>query len=494
MITVNNMSLSFGDQQLFDDVSFNINTKDRIGLVGRNGSGKSTLFSMLTNELESTAGKIAIPNNYRIGIVKQTINFTKEFVLEEACLGLRPENQYDEWKVEKLLLGLGFTELDNYRDPNEFSGGFQVRLNLVKVLASEPDMLLLDEPTNYLDIGSVRWLQKFLKSWPGELIIISHDRHFMDSISNHTLAIHRQKVRKLRGSTLEMYTKIEEEEEIYEKTRLNQEKQQKKTQQFIDTFRSKANFAKLVQSRIKSLEKSEKIEKLGNIQNLAFSFNEANFHAKTLLKAKSLHFSYDENGPEIIRDFSLEIEANDRICVIGKNGIGKSTLLKLLYGALPPNQGDVRTHGATQIGFFGQTNISTLTPTNTIEEELIHALGTGDKQRVRKIAGTMMFSGDLALKPINVLSGGEKSRVLLGKILLSPSNLLMLDEPTHHLDMEACDTLVEALEIFGGASIIVTHNETFLHLLAKKLVVFTEKGITVFGGTYQEFLDQVGWE
>lgn len=485
------MSLTFADQTLYDDVSFNINTKDKIGLVGRNGSGKSTFFSLLTQELEPSDGQVTVPKDYRIGIVKQTINFTKEFVLEEACLGLQPGFEYDEWKVEKLLLGVGFTELDFYRNPNEFSGGYQVRLNLVKVLASEPDMLLLDEPTNYLDIASVRWLQKFLKSWPGELMLISHDRHFMDSITNHTIAIHRKKFKKIRGTTVDVYTKIEEEEEIYEKTRKNQEKQLQKTQQFIDTFRSKANFASLVQSRIKALEKSEKLEKLSNVQNLDFSFTECGFHAKTLLSAHTIHFGYPD-GPELIRKFSLDIQKDDRICIIGKNGIGKSTLLKVLYEALTPTKGHITKHHATQIGFFGQTNISTLTPENTILEELTNTTNTGNRELVRKIAGTMMFSGDLALKPINVLSGGEKSRVLLGKILLTPNNLLMLDEPTHHLDMESCDTLVQAIDGFNGASVIVTHNEAFLHLLAKKLIVFSDTGISIFHGTYQEYLDQVG--
>lgn len=491
MISINNLSLIFGDQSLYDNVSFNINHKDKIGLVGRNGSGKSTFFSLLTGELEPDDGKIAIPKHYRMGIVKQTISFSKEFVLEEACLGLQPDDQYSEWKVEKLLLGLGFSDEDMYRDPNEFSGGYQVRLNLVKVLASEPDMLLLDEPTNYLDIGSVRWLQKFLKQWPGELIIISHDRGFMDSVTNHTMAIHRTKVKKIKGSTLDIYTKIEEEEIIYEKTRANQEKQQQKVQKFIDTFRSKANLAKLVQSRIKALNRAEKLEKLSDIAMLDFSFNDADFHAKHLLNARNVSFAYPKGDP-LFSGVSIDIEKNDRICIIGKNGVGKSTLLKTLYGVLTPTDGDISTHPVTKIGFFGQTNIDTLDPNHTIEEELTSAWGTGDREKVRKIAGTMMFSGDQALKPIRVLSGGEKSRVLLGKILLSPSNLLMLDEPTHHLDMESCDTLVQAIDQFKGAAIIVTHNETFLHMLARKLIIFDSNGASLFLGTYQDYLDKVG--
>ncbi|RAP38955.1 ABC transporter ATP-binding protein [Candidatus Marinamargulisbacteria bacterium SCGC AAA071-K20] len=490
MITVNNLTLSFAGQDILNNITFNINQRDKIGLIGRNGSGKTTLFSLLTRELEPDTGLISIPKGYTIGIVKQHLVFTENTVLGEGCLGLRPDDEYSEWKVEKLLTGLGFTDEDMYRDPAEFSGGYQIRLNLVKCLAFEPDMLLLDEPTNYLDIASVRWLQNFLKTWPGELILISHDRHFMDSITNHTVAIHRKDIRKMRGSTLDMYNKIDEDEEIHEKTRLNQEKKDKKTLQFIDTYRAKANMAKLVQSRIKAMGRSETIDKLDDVQSLAFSFREADFHAKTYLKAKDLHFTYEGKEKEIIKGFSINIEKDDCVCIVGKNGIGKSTLLKLLYKALKPNAGEVTYHDATKIGFFGQTNISTLTPDYTIEEELQHTTGTGDREKVRKICGTMMFSGDLAKKKINVLSGGEKSRVLLGRILLTPSNLLMLDEPTHHLDMDSCDVLVQAIKQFKGASIIVTHNETFLHLLAKKLIVFSEKGIETFYGTYQEYLDQ----
>lgn len=488
MITINNLSLSFAGQEIFDEVTFNVNARDRIGLIGRNGAGKSTLFSLITGELEPDSGDVSIPKDYSIGIVKQHLTFTENTVLGEGCLGLRPGDEYSEWKVEKLLTGLGFTDEDMYRDPSEFSGGYQIRLNLVKCLAYEPDMLLLDEPTNYLDISSVRWLQNFLKSWPGELILISHDRHFMDSITNHTLAIHRQNIRKLRGSTIDMYAKIDEEEEIHEKTRINQEKKNKKTLKFIETYRAKANMASLVQSRIKAMEKQETLEKLEDIQNLAFSFREAPFHAKSFLKAKHLHFSYEEGAREIIKNFSLTIEKDDRICIIGKNGIGKSTLLKLLYGVLKPNSGDVAMHDATQIGYFGQTNIETLNPDYTIEEELQLTTGTGDREKVRSVCGAMMFSGDLAQKPIRVLSGGEKSRVMLGKILLSPSNLLMLDEPTHHLDIDSCDVLVQAIQQFKGAAIIVTHSETFLHILAKKLIVFSEKGIEIFYGTYQDYL------
>jgi len=484
MITIKDLHLSFGVQNIFNGITFNINKGDKIGLVGRNGSGKTTLFSLLNKELNPDKGLVSIPKNYLIGYVKQHLEFSKNTVLEEGCMGLKPDEQYNEWIVEKLLIGLGFTEEDFYRDPLELSGGYQIRLNLVKALAFEP---------NYLDIASVRWLIGFLKSWRDEFIIISHDRHFMDSVTNHTVAINRQNIKKIKGSSIDVYSKIEEEEEIYEKTRLNQEKKEKKTKVFIDTFRSKASLAKLVQSRIKALEKSQKLEKMEQIRNLEFKFNEAEFQAKTLMQVSDLNFSYDQNLPLIIRKFNLSVEKHDRICVIGKNGIGKSTLLKLLYGFLTPNIGNIKLHPATKIGYFGQTNIETLNPELTIEDELFSCKQDANKEGIRRICGSMMFSGDAALKRISFLSGGEKSRVLLGKILLTPANLLLLDEPTHHLDMESCDSLVEAIEVFKGASIIVTHDENFLHLLATKLIVFNEKGISVFPGSYQSFLDRNKW-
>lgn len=493
MITIKDLHLSFGSQDIFNGITFNINKGDKIGLVGRNGSGKTTLFSLLNQEIRPDKGRISIPHDYSVGYVKQHLEFSKSIVLEEGCLGLRPDEQYNEWIVEKLLFGLGFTEEDLYRDPLELSGGYQIRLNLAKVLAYEPNILLLDEPTNYLDIASVRWLINFLRSWQNELIIISHDRHFMDSVSNHTMAIHRHNIKKIKGSSLDIYAKIEEEEEIYEKTRLNQEKKDKKTKLFIDTFRSKASLAKLVQSRIKALERSQKLEALDHAKNLEFQFNEAEFQSKVLMQVSGLSFSYHPESPLIIRKFNLSLEKHDRICVIGKNGIGKSTLLKLLYGFLQPNTGNIKLHPSAKIGYFGQTNISTLNPELTIEAELSQSNQSATKETIRKICGSMLFSGDAALKKVSCLSGGEKSRVLLGKILLAPANLLLLDEPTHHLDMESCDSLVEAIEVFSGASIIVTHDENFLHLLATKLIVFDEKGITLFPGTYQSFLDKNKW-
>ena len=493
MISVTNLSLSYGNQVIFDDISFNISSKERIGLVGRNGSGKTTIFNLLNGTTKPDSGQITIPKNYTIGTVNQHIKFTKPTVLEEGCLGLKKEDQDESWRVEKILSGLGFSEEDMSKDPHLFSGGFQVRLNLAKVLVAEPTLLLLDEPTNYLDIVSIRWLTRFLKAWKTELIIITHDRSFMDSISTHTMIVHRKKIKKISGQTQKLYDQIAQEEEIHEKTRLNDEKMREKTEAYIERFKAKASFASMAQSRVKALEKKEVLVKLEKLPELDFSFNSIPFPAKKFLQVNNISFGYTKEK-QLIQNFSLEIAKEDRICVIGKNGKGKSTLLKLLWGEISPNQGEIILHPKTEMAYFGQTNIDRLDKKNTIEEELLPCTKDLNRRQVRNICGVMMFSGDLAEKKISVLSGGEKSRVLLGKLLLTPANLLLLDEPTNHLDMESCDSLIEAVQNFDGAAVIVTHNEDFLHTLANRLVVFNDDKVFVFEGTYQEFLDQIGWE
>ncbi|MCL1865542.1 MAG: ATP-binding cassette domain-containing protein [Spirochaetes bacterium] len=491
MIKVVNLEKSFGKQTLFDDISFNINSGEKIGLTGRNGHGKTTLLRMIIGEEHIDSGEIIIPKNYRIGYVTQHINFKAKSVIEEGCRGLPEWDKDNKWKVEKILFGLGFTGDDMLRDPLEFSGGYQVRLNLTKTLVSEPDMLLLDEPTNYLDIISIRWLESYLRQWKGELILITHDRSFMDSVITHTVGIHRQKIRKIEGTTDKLYDQILKEEEIYEKTRINDEKKRKEVELFVSRFRAKARLAGLVQSRVKALEKRQTLDKLEKIKELEFSFNYKPFNAKTLMSVEDISFSYNTDTP-IVKDFNLIIRSDDRICVIGKNGRGKTTLLRLLAGDLAPDTGNMSIHANARLGYFAQTNIIKLNSNFTVEEE-ISASGC-EKQTARNIAGAMMFEGDDALKKINVLSGGEKSRVLLGKILAAPSNLIFLDEPTNHLDMESCDALMAAIDSFPGALVMVTHNEMFLHTLANRFIVFQKSGVMIYEGSYSDFLEKIGWE
>jgi len=492
MIRVENLTKSFGDRLIFDEISFSLSSKQRVGLVGQNGHGKTTLFQMINGDEQPDSGSVVTPKNYRIAYVKQQLEFAAATALEEGLRALPPHEQDQAWKVEKVLVGLGFSEEDFHRHPSQFSGGLQVRLNLVKALVSEPDLLLLDEPTNFLDIISIRWIEQFLNTWPHELLLITHDRSFMDKVVTHTMGIHRRKVRKISGNTAKYYDQIAQDEEVYEKTRINDERRRKEVQQFISRFRAKARLANLVQSRIKTLKKMEKKEKLDQMKLLDFSFRSSPFPGKRALTARNLDFAY-ERGKNLIKDFNITIEAGERVCVVGKNGKGKTTLLKLLAGVLSPQAGETVYHPSIAKGFFEQTNVNSLVDARTVEEEILYSHADMDRQRARNICGAMMFSGDDALKKISVLSGGEKSRVMLGKLLATPMNLLLLDEPTNHLDMESCDALLTAIDFFEGTVIMVTHNEMFLHSLAERLIVFQNDQIEVFDGSYREFLEKDGW-
>ena len=492
MISVENLSKSFGPQTLFDGISFKINRKERVGLVGRNGHGKTTLFRIIAGLESADSGSLSIPKSYRIGYVEQEPVFTADTVLGEAALGLPPTERDLLWKAEKVLAGLGFEPSELERSPAELSGGFQVRLNLAKVLLAEYDMLLLDEPNNYLDITSIRWLGRFLRGWPGEFMLITHDRSFMDSVVTHVLGIHRRKVRKIRGDTGKYYDQIAQDEETYEKTRLNDERKRKEIELFISQFRAKGRLVGLVQSRIKTLAKMDKREKLEKLATLDFSFSYKPFLGKYAYDIRDLSFSYDPAKP-LIRDLSVSIGARDRVCVIGKNGQGKTTLLKLMSGLLEPQKGETRYPLNVAVGYFEQSYIAGLDESNTVLEEIVRAEPDSDARRARAICGAMMFTQDEALKKVAVLSGGEKSRVVLGKLIASPLNLLLLDEPSNHLDMESNDALLAALDNFEGAVVMVTHNEMFLNALAERLIVFQDQRAFVYEGDYQRFLEKVGW-
>jgi ATP-binding cassette subfamily F protein 3 len=493
MIRVENLYKSYGDLILFEGINFALNERERLGIVGRNGHGKTTLFRMILGKESPDSGSIITPKNYRIGYVSQRLEFSHDTILTEAISAL-PETEKDHhWKAEKILAGLGFNQTEFRRHPQVFSGGYQVRLNLAKALISEPDLLLLDEPTNFLDITSIRWIEQFLRSWPHEVMLITHDRSFMDKIVTHTMGIHRGMVRKIEGNTAKYYDQIAVDEEVYEKTRIKDERRRKEIEQFITRFRAKARQANLVQSRAKTLQKMEKKQKLEKLKILDFSFNSSPFNAKQVFAVQNLNFSYDRALP-LIRDFNITVAAGERICVVGPNGKGKSTLLKLLSGETKPQAGEIRYHPGVKKGFFEQGSVKTLVDNRTVLDEIVFSNPDGDLQHSRNVCGAMMFSGDDALKKISVLSGGEKSRVMLGKLLVTPVSLLLLDEPTNHLDMESSDALLAAIDNFDGTVIMVTHNEMFLHALARRLIIFQNDRIEVFDGSYQRFLDKGGWQ
>ncbi|MBN2199665.1 MAG: ABC-F family ATP-binding cassette domain-containing protein [Candidatus Aminicenantes bacterium] len=492
MIVVEDLYKSYGKQQLFDGVSFKVNRRERVGVVGRNGHGKTTLFRLLAGLEEPDAGMISKPRNYSIGYVSQELVFTRPTVLQEAAAGL-PASEADQiWRVEKVLTGLGFEPLDLERPPADLSGGFQVRLNLAKALLAEHNLLLLDEPNNFLDIISIRWLARTLASWPGELMLITHDRSFMDRVVTHVLGLHRRKARKIVGRTSKYYAQIVQDEETYEKTRINDERKAKEIENFIAKFRASARLQGLVESRKKTLAKMGKKEKLERLPSLEFSFTPKPHHGKYVMTVEDLSFGY-EPGRLLFGGLSLTVGARDRVFVVGANGRGKTTLLKVLAGALRPDRGEANIPLNVSVGYFEQSNIRTLCDDRTVLEEVTSALPDGDPKRARFLCGSMMFEGDDALKKIRVLSGGEKSRVMLAKLIAAPVNLLLLDEPSNHLDQESNDALLAALDAFEGAVVMVTHNELFLRALAERLVVFEEDGAFVFEGGYDWFLEKVGW-
>ena len=494
MLTVTNLSKTYGRQDLFEGASFQVAPGERVGVVGRNGSGKTTLFRILLGEEAADTGTVTVPAGYRIGYLAQHLRFEHPTVLAEAASALptREDGTDETYRAKAVLAGLGFSGDDFPVVPAALSGGYQVRLNLARTLLSSPDLLLLDEPTNYLDVVSIRWLGRFLRGWRGALLMITHDRDFMDGVTTHTMAIHRARVRKMSGGTEKLYGQILQEEEIHEQTRRNDEKKREEAEAFISRFRAQATKARAVQSRIKALARHERLEKLADVRNLDFRFTEAPFIGKWMMEVRDLSFGYDARHP-LIKGLSFHVAKGDRIAVVGPNGRGKTTLLRLLAGELAPVTGIVKPTVNLKVGYFGQTNVDRLQPGYSVEEEVRRANPALTRTQVRSLCGAVMFGGASAEKRISVLSGGERSRVLLGKILATPVNLLLLDEPTNHLDQESVDAFAEAVNAFEGAVILVTHIERVLSALATKLIVFDGGAVKVFDGGYGDFLDRVGW-
>lgn len=494
MVQIDRISKSYGDRLLFSDVTFSIGRRERIAIAGRNGSGKSTLLRILTDEESYDEGEIRLPKGLRIGSLPQHLKFNEKTLIEEAVLGLPPEERDLQYKVEIILEGLGFSDDDFLKPPHSFSGGYQLRLALCKVLAADPDLLLLDEPTNYLDILAIRWLEKFLIDWRGELVLISHDRTFVNKVCTHVVGLKRGKAKKIKGNLKDYFEMIQIQEEAYEKKREKVDKKKKHMMAFVDRFGAKATKAAQAQSRLKAIEKLGEMEALQEEQNLLFRFNYKRNQSQKVLDFKKANFSFSSQE-KLIHNLGFELGNGERLAIIGKNGSGKSTILRLIAGELLPVSGDVALGGNTELGYFGQTNIERLNGDNRIEEELTHAFPSAPYAKVRAACGAMLFSGDDAKKPINVLSGGERSRVLLAKILLTPSNLLLLDEPTHHLDVESVAALMEAISRFEGSVVLVTHDEDVLHRYnPHKLIICHDQRQQFFLGNYQEFLETQGWE
>ncbi|MCK4911972.1 MAG: ABC-F family ATP-binding cassette domain-containing protein, partial [Thermodesulfovibrionales bacterium] len=356
MLQISGISKSYGSRTVLEDTGFSMLRGDRLGLVGRNGSGKTTLMRLILAHERPDSGTIALASGTRVGRVDQHIRLSADSVLGEACLALAPtEDHRDEsWRARQVLAGLGFTEEMQEGPPEELSGGYQVRLSLAKALVAGPDLLLLDEPTNYLDIISIRWLRDFLRSWRGGLILITHDRGFMDSVCQATVAIHRRKFIKVSGPTEAAYAHILGQEEHYEKARINDDKKRREIEVFINRFRAQARRANVVQSRVKAMSKRIRMDRLESVRELEFRFTDAPFTGKRMLEVEGLGFSWPQ-APRLFGDLTFSIGRRERIAIIGRNGAGKTTLLSLLAGELAGHDGSIRLNQKTRLAWFGQT-------------------------------------------------------------------------------------------------------------------------------------------
>ena len=493
MIQLQNISKNFASQELFENLNLKLNSGNRAGLVGRNGSGKSTLFKIILGEEHPDSGDVIIPKNYRIGTLKQHLSFSEKTLREEASLALGEEMQYDVYRVEKILFGLGFNAEDLEKEPLSFSGGFQIRINLAKLLVTEPNLLLLDEPTNYLDIVSLRWLKNFLRAFEGEVILITHNRDFMDSVCTHTMGLVRKDIEVIQGDTHKFYEQLASNDEHYQKQKEAQDRKVKELEEFIAKNKARASTAALAQSKVKQLEKMDRLHDLSFDNSLAFDFNFKETPAKIMLEVEDLSFGYLHDNL-LFKDIKFTLNRGECIGIIGKNGKGKSTLLNTLAGELKQLSGEVRSHPSVEFAHFGQTNIARLHPSSTVTDEIHSANTKLSTEVIRSIAGAMMFSGESADKKVSLLSGGEKSRVMLGQILARDVNLLFLDEPTNHLDMESIEALTEAITSFEGGVMIVTHSEEMLRRVCDRLIIFAKDGAEYFDGGYDEFLEKIGWE
>ncbi len=536
MITLEGVARQFGGEYLFRDVSFRIGDDERVALVGPNGAGKSTLMKILLGLVEPDYGTVSKSRSTTVGylpqdgvvhggrsLYDQAASAFEELLalharvdeiaaeiesLRQAGRGESAEvhELVDEMghiqhhlehaegygiktRVEQVLFGLGFRAADLDRPTEEFSGGWQMRLCLAKLLLSEPTLLMLDEPTNHLDIESLEWLEDYLKTYDGSVLLISHDRRFLDTVVNRTLEMAGGKLTDYKGNFTWYLEQKAERLEILRAQYENQQERIKATMEFAERFRYKATKARQVQSRLRNLEKMDLVTLDEEEGAISFDFPAPPQPGRTLLTLKHVRKAYGDL--EVLRDLSLTVERGDRIAFMGVNGAGKSTLARIVAG-IEPFQSGARTEGHNVvISYYAQHQAEELDPGSTVLETLEAIARNETTSRLRTLLGCFLFRGDDVFKRVSVLSGGEKSRLALAKMLLTPANLLVLDEPTNHLDMRSKAVLREALENFGGSYVIVSHDRDFLETLVNKVVEFDEGGVRLHLGTVEEWLERV---
>jgi len=535
MITLRDIRLQFGGRTLFGGVTATIGARDRIGLVGSNGAGKSTLIRLLMGQQEADGGAVEKASYVTLGHLPQDGVATKGRPLREeamtafedvldiqrkvdaasaelAALDPASEAYADALevigalehhlqdaeahklpsRVEKVLLGLGFEMADLDRDCGEFSGGWQMRIALAKLLLREPSLLLLDEPTNHLDIESLTWFEQYLRGYEGALMIVSHDRAFLDALTTRTFALSKGRLETYSGN----YSTFEKESvarrEALKRAAENQQKQIAETERFIERFRAKNTKATQVQSRIKQLEKIERIEIEEEEDAVHFALPPAPPSGQVVLELKGVQKRY--GALEVYRNLDFKLERGDRVAVVGRNGAGKSTLVKILAGEEPFQAGEREVGYKAEIAFFAQHQAETLDPARNALEIAEAAAPPGQGRRARTLLGAFLFRGDDVFKKVKVLSGGEKNRLALAKMLLQPFNCLILDEPTNHLDMRSKEVLQRALRDYSGSMIIVSHDRAFLDPLVDKTLEISRDGARLFAGNVSYYLEKIAAE
>ena len=532
MLNVHNLTVSFMGTELFSGITFKLNKGDRIGLIGKNGAGKSTLLKVLSKDIESSGGTMAFDKDVQIGFLRQDIDFVEgRTILEEAYqafeeikelevqldeineqLATRTDYESEEYSqliidltekteryelvggynyqgdTEKILQGLGFQREDFDKLTDTFSGGWRMRIELAKLLLQNNDILLLDEPTNHLDIESIIWLENFLKGYSGAIVLVSHDKMFLDNVTNRTIEISLGQIYDYKKPYSEFLLLRGEIKEKQLQAQKNQEKEIKQKQHLINKFKAKASKASMAQSLMKQLDKVELIEvDQDDNQAMNVSFNISKEPGKIIVEAENLCKSYGDK--HVLEDVDLLIERNSKIAFVGQNGQGKSTLAKMMVGEIP-FEGHLKLGHNVEVGYFAQNQSEHLPPEKTVLQIMEDAATDGNRARVRDMLGSFLFGGDAADKKAKVLSGGERNRLALCKLLLSPFNVLIMDEPTNHLDIASKNVLKEALHNFNGTLILVSHDRDFLQGLTSTVYGFKDKEIKEYLGDIDYFLEQ----
>ncbi len=533
MLQATNLSIIFGSRILFDNVTFTIQPKDRIGLVGRNGAGKSTLLKTLNGEITPQEGSIAKPSSYSIGFLKQEIRAQNEpTVWLEAQTAFREINilqaklddiqhqletrtDYDtddylnlsqefcdindrlvhldiddkDKNTELVLKGLGYQREDFDKAPSTFSGGWAMRLELAKLLLQYPDLLLLDEPTNHLDIESIIWLESFFKTYDGAIVLVSHDKKFLDNVCNKTVELELGKMYEYKANYSKYLILKEERREKQLQTYKNQQDQIKQIERNIERFKAKASKASFAQSLVKKLDKMDVVEvEQDDVRAMRFQFPMGQQSGKVVVKSTNLAKSYGEK--EVFHDVNLEIERGDKVAFIGKNGMGKTTMAKIIAKEINADSGNLDLGHNVSRAFFAQHHAEHLPKNLTILQYMEDTAPPETRAQVRNILGAFMFSGEDATKKISVLSGGERARVCLAHLLLHTSNVLILDEPTNHLDIKAKEVLKEAISKYPGTIIVVSHDRDFLAGMTNKVYEFKDGVVKEFVGDIEAFFEE----